>query len=174
MRRSGVRSPVAPLGFMEIWLRRGSGGAERRNGRRNSRELDRQGREGLAKPFPEVLGLPDVDLGRGERLVPCALLEMRSGSSPRTADQVMPVARRSWNVTCLRCASLSKSSARITCAVCRCRRRRIARGPRGRASRGRAWPACRVPGRSRRGGEAGRERAPARSEGAASSRSWSP
>jgi RelE-like HigB toxin of type II HigAB toxin-antitoxin system len=67
---------------MEIWLRRESAGAESRNGRRNSRELRRQGREGLAKPFPEVLGLPDIAFGRRERLVPGALLDAQRIVAP--------------------------------------------------------------------------------------------
>jgi hypothetical protein len=42
-----------------------------------------------------------------------------NGSSPRTAHQVIPVARKSWNVMALRVASLVKSSERCTPACAR-------------------------------------------------------
>jgi hypothetical protein len=89
-----VRIPPSPLRFLEGFAFFGRPVAKVWQKSRTAQQAARKRREDVAEAIPNGLRLADIALGVAKLRCPARCI-MRSGSSPRIASHVIPVALRS-------------------------------------------------------------------------------
>jgi hypothetical protein len=115
MQRSGVRSPVAPLSFRALTSSEAIPGDSGPSGVVPTRSPGKRGK-GAPKPATRF-SASRMYISVVENDECPARCLMRRGSSPLTAIHVIPVARRSWKVTCF-CRSLSAKGSQVESQSC--------------------------------------------------------